>query len=188
MCSVNSLGSKLNVNADSFSSNLLLLFLLRLICFSLTVKCSQLIYFYTKGENWPYESGPLAHIAICWRTVLDSSQVRSCRKRRVNFLAGASYVAHGGKAWKDQVILSGVERNAEMQDEISLKEAEHKVFLLLQGFVQGSTEKAQCKVGLQPTGMDSRVEPKQMGDSIKVNARSSWASVIKLWALLIAVF
>lgn len=93
-----------------------------------------------------------------------------------------------GKSLKDQVILSGVERNAEMQDEISLKEAEHKVFLLLQGFVQGSTEKAQCKVGLQPTGMDSRVEPKQMGDSIKVNARSSWASVIKLWALLIAVF
>lgn len=60
--------------------------------------------------------------------------------------------------------------------------------LLLQGFVQGSTEKAQCKVGLQPTGMDSRVEPKQMGNSIKVNTRSIWASVIKLWALLIAVF
>lgn len=60
--------------------------------------------------------------------------------------------------------------------------------LLLQGFVQGSAEKAQCKVGLQPTGMDSRAEPKQMGNSIKVNARSIWASVIKLWALLIAVF
>lgn len=31
------------------------------------------------------------------------------------------------------------------------------------------TEKAQCKVGLQPTGMNSGVEPKQMGSGIKVN-------------------
>lgn len=72
---------------------------------------------------------------------------------------------------------------AENFSEIGQKES-----LLLQGFVQGSTEKAQCLMGLQPTGMDSRVEPKQMGNSIKVNTRSIWASVIKLWALLLALF
>lgn len=86
------------------------------------------------------------------------------------------------------LFLWGGKRDTEQQAEFSSKLGQTEGVLLLQGFVQGSAEKAQCKVGLQPTGMDSRAEPKQMGNSIKVNARSIWASVIKLWALLIALF
>lgn len=64
------------------------------------------------------------------------------------------------------------ERDTEMQAEFFSEIGQTEGVLLLQGFVQGSAEKAQCKVGLQPTGMNSRAEPKQMGNSIKVNARS----------------
>lgn len=70
------------------------------------------------------------------------------------------------------VFLFSGKRDTEMQAENFSEIGQTEGVLLLQGFVQGSAEKAQCKVGLQPTGMDSRAEPKQMGNSIKVNARS----------------